>query len=187
MLEKNKHKYFIQQYLFDTPVYNGGVGYSDIEKILKGLGFQEIIFPHHYNFSVPAKISRLWFGIKCLLKLPAGSVIIFQLPVYTKLHRLFISWLYLFRKKVKLVCCVSDIDGLKDGDAVLFRKEMRFLKKMHHLVVHNTQMKNMILQHVPKASVAQIDFFDFLTEPFDFPVHRLMKLYLQETFQKAVF
>lgn len=161
--------FFLQEYLSNKAVFHGGIGCIDIERVLLAQGFRAIIFPHHDGFSIAAKWARFMFLAKCLAGIPPHSVVVFQLPMYVTLHRLLIKWLRYRKNTLTLVCCVTDIDGLKDADPELLKKELSFLRNTTHLIVHNNSMKDWVVQHIPQASVAQLEFFDFLALPQEVP------------------
>jgi hypothetical protein len=157
-------KYFIQQ--FDQQEYmHGGVTCVDAEKVLLALGFKPISFPYHHNFSLKAKIGRLFFLLKMVLSVKRGSTVTFLFPVYARM-----SWLLLLMlrsKGVKLVCIIADIEGMRDADENLLKTEIQQLKKCRYFIVHNDKMKSLISQMVPGSSNYPLFFFDFLTRPVD--------------------
>jgi hypothetical protein len=162
MGDKKTHNYFIREHLFKEKIFHGGIGLRDIETILLKNGYQPVIFPHHYEFSFKAKLRRAFFLVQCLFRLPQKATIIFQAPLYATIHGLLIRLLLRFRKQVTVICFITDINGIKDGDDALLQKEIRFYKKMKFFIVHNTAMKEWLLKHNPQAQAGLIEFFDFL-------------------------
>lgn len=156
-------KYFLQEHLH-RHVVHGGIGNIDAEKILLAKGFQPICFPCLDSFSLPAKWKRLRFLLRTWLALPAGAIVVFQFPVMPRLHQWLIR-LLASRKKITLVCFITDIDGLKDGDEGLLQREMKALRRYVYFIVHNQAMENWLKRIVPESKVAQITFFDFLASP----------------------
>ncbi len=124
MSSKKLNKYFIAEYLFKQKVYHGGIGNIDIEKILLKNGFIPVQFPYQKNFSVKAKVTRLAFLFKTILFLPASVIVVFQMPLFAKASKWLIR-LLAFRKSIKLVCIVTDIDGLKDNDTTVWQEKQR--------------------------------------------------------------
>jgi hypothetical protein len=156
-------KYFIQQYM-QGDYLHGGVGLADAEKILMSLGFQAISFPCHHSFSLRAKLARSLFLFKMLFAIKKDSVVIFLFPVYARMNLLLLKWLG--NKNVKIVCYIGDIDGIKDGDEKLLRKEISFFKRFKYFVVHNKRMKDWLHTNVPgDRHAVMIRFFDFLAKP----------------------
>jgi hypothetical protein len=164
MIKKTiRHKYFIQEHLHKE-VFHGGIGNVDAERILKDNGYKPIQFPHHFNFSIGAKIGRLQYLRKMVFSIPARSTVVFQFPLYARMHKMLLK-LLLLRKNIRVICFVTDINGLKDGDEELLNEEIAELKKYRHFIVHNKAMKNWLEYHVPKNKSATIEFFDFLAQP----------------------
>lgn len=163
MQRSGNHTFFIQEYLHQE-VFHGGIGAVDIERILLTLHYTPVFFPFHYDFSVKAKLGRLLFLVKTVMSIPAGSVVVFQFPLHAGMHELLLRLLR-WRKSIRLICFILDIDGLKDGNATLLQQEISRLKKYHSFIVHNKSMKNWLDQHVPQNRSSMIEFFDFLTTP----------------------
>ena len=155
-------KYFIQEHLQRGQIYHGGIGNKNIEEILLKEGFQPILFPYHFNFSIKAKISRIIFSFKCFWDTPSSSIVFFQWPLYAKAHMLLLRLFLTFRRSVKVVCFITDINGLKDGDKKVLKEEVHLFKKIGHFVVHNSSMEKWLLTFHPTATISAIEFFDFL-------------------------
>ncbi|HEU4471422.1 MAG TPA: hypothetical protein VFR58_10075 [Flavisolibacter sp.] len=158
-------KYFIQEHLHRTGVRHGGVGNIDIEQVLAGEGYQPLFFPHFDSFTPRAKAARVFFLLRCLFSIPPDSVIIFQMPLYARLHLIFIRLCLRLRRSIRLVCILSDINGLKDNDAGKLKKEVKMFAGLKEFVVHNDTMKSWLLGINPGARTGSIDFFDFLVQP----------------------
>jgi hypothetical protein len=160
-------KYFIQQ--FDQQEYmHGGVTCVDAEKVLLKLGFKPISFPHHHNFSLSAKMGRLFFLLKMIVSAKRRSTVAFLFPVYARMNWLLLRILRL--KGVKLVCIIADIEGMRDSDEDLLKTETRQLRQCRYFIVHNDKMKSLISQIVPGSTCQPLFFFDFLTDPL--PIQR---------------
>ena len=155
--------YFIQEHL-ERKVYHGGIGNVDAEKIFLQKGFKAVLFPYHYDFSLKAKLGRLWYLLKMFITLPAGCYVIFQFPLYARMSKLLIAALK-YRRSVRIICLVMDIDGIKDGNDVLLEKEIAELNGYNYFIVHNSAMKQWLLSKTNPVQVSCIDFFDFLTVP----------------------
>lgn len=158
-MEEN-NKYFIQQYS-QQEYQHGGIGYVDAEKILLSMGYKPILFPYQTDFSLKAKIGRFRYLLKTLRNIKEGSIVVFLFPVYAKMNRLLLQ--RLSKKKIKVICFVTDINGLKDGDERLLKQETKFFRRFQYFIVHNEKMKQWLEQQVPGANSVTIDFFDFLT------------------------
>ena len=163
-MKSKAKKYFIQEFLL-TDCHYGGIGCKDIEEILRRNGFQPIQFPFHAAFSLKAKFFRILFFCKCLFQLPSDAIIVFQTPMYAFLNRLLIKTILLFRKSIKLVCIITDIDGLRDNDETLLNREKKFFECFRYFIVHNNQMKDWLLKVKGSAAISTFELFDFLTLP----------------------
>jgi glycosyltransferase involved in cell wall biosynthesis len=162
--QKTHRKYFIQEYLQTAVVYHGGVGNKDIEKVLIKNQFRPVLQPYHFDFSIKAKIFRVVSVIKTIRSLPVNAIVIFQWPLYATLNRVLVRLILKFRKDVKLICILTDIDGLKDGNQETLSSELKFFKKIKFFVAHNDVMKAWLLQFHSTAKISNLYFFDFLVD-----------------------
>ena len=160
-----KKKYFIQQYI-QQEYQHGGIGLVDAEKILLSEGYIPVSFPHQQNLSLQAKISRFFYLVKIVFQIPGGSVVVFLFPIYAKIIQLLVR-LLLLRKNIRLVCFITDIDGIKDGDAQKLKEDISFFRKLKYFIVHNQRMKQWLNDRVEGAQSVQIVFFDFLAKPVE--------------------
>ena len=155
--------YFVEEHS-GRQVYHGGIGNIDAEKIFLQKGFIPLKFPSHYDFSVIAKFRRIFYLIKTAWSLPSHSFVFFQFPLYARMDKWLVRMLG-FRKSVRIVCFLTDIDGIKDGDSKLLCREIKQLRRYPYFVVHNEIMKQWLLSQIAPAAIAVIDFFDFLSTP----------------------
>lgn len=158
----SSNKYFIQQYS-QQEYQHGGIGYVDAETILRDMGHRPILFPHQNGFSLTAKVSRFLFLWRTLIRVKKGSVVVFLFPVYAKMNRLLLR--LLSKKKIKIICFLTDINGLKDGNYDLLKEEIEFFRRFRYFIVHNDKMLDWLKKQVPGAVTFPIEFFDFLTLP----------------------
>jgi len=155
-------KYFIQEHLH-RDVYHGGIFNVDAEKIFLARGYQAIEFPGTFDFTGRSKWKRWRYLIKTFFKLSAHDLVIFQFPLYARIHKLLITLLRL--KGVTIICLILDIDGMRDGNKKLLKKEIKAFRRFRLFIVHNERMQQWLQPIVPKATIAQVQFFDFLTTP----------------------
>lgn len=146
-------------------MFHGGIGNVDIESILIKQGFTPLEFPFTYRLTWKAAPSRILFALKWLFKIPAGSIIVFQFPVYARMQTWLLQMLC-FRKSIRIVCLIADIDGLKDGDEQLLQKEKKALRRFQYFIVHNNAMRRWLDGTVPGNQSSSLEFFDFLATPF---------------------
>lgn len=163
-------KYFIQEHLL-RKVGDGGIGNVDAEKICWRLGYKPIYFPGAYNFSLLSKIKRVVYLLKMLLTLPHDAIILFQFPMYARFNRMLVH-LVNKRKHSHVICFITDIDGLKNNHPDLLEKEIAALCTYQYFIVHNEAMQQWLLNLHPGATVAQIQFFDFLAKPVIKPLKK---------------
>jgi hypothetical protein len=157
--------------MYQGEVFHGGAGCKDIEITLLSNGFKPIVFPYQYDFSLIAKVSRLLIVFKYLIGLPLRSIVFFQTPMYAKAHEFLIKLVRRFRKDVRIVCFITDIEGLRDGNNELLCREKKTFTKLTYFIVHNDAMKRWLLKVHPKAISARITFFDYL-EPAGYDINR---------------
>jgi len=161
----SNNNYFLQQYLL-IDFFHGGISFVDAEKVLLRKNFKPIVFPYNDSFSIGAKISRFFHLLKMVFTTGKGSTVVFLFPVFAKMNKLLL-WLLGFKKDIRVICFVADIDSLRDNDKQLLEKEIKELKRYKYFIVHNDSMRRWLLAHVSASSItSSIEFFDFLTIPF---------------------
>ena len=157
-------KYFIQQYIGQS-YQHGGIGLVDAERILLKEGYIPITFPGQEDFSIAGKVGRFLFLFKTVMQVPAGSVVVFLFPIYARVVRLLVE-LLMKRKRIKLICFITDIDGIKDGDAEKLNRELAFFNKLTYFIVHNAAMRQWLQGRQAGTQIAEIGFFDFPARAF---------------------
>ncbi|THU30441.1 hypothetical protein FAM09_30250 [Niastella caeni] len=156
------NKYFIQEHLH-REVFHGGIGNVDAEKNFIAKGYQPIEFPGTYDFSIGSKWKRLLYLIRLLFRIRSGDLVIFQFPLYAKVHELLLTLLRI--KGVKIACLILDIDGLRNGNDNVLEKEKKAFRRFRLFIVHNERMRQWLQPIVPHATIAELQFFDFLATP----------------------
>ena len=154
--------YFISEHS-EQILFHGGVGLVDIENILVQNNAIPIKFPCHFDFSFKAKMIRLWYLANIFLSIKPGSVIVFQHPVYARMNKLLLKLLRL-RKKISVICLIADIDGLKDGNDKLLKKEIAFFKLYNNFILHNSNMEAWLRSFHPGFASTFLHRFDFLAK-----------------------
>lgn len=139
---------------------HGGIGYVDAEKIIHAEGYEAICFPHQDDFSFRAKMNRLAYLFKIFFAIEKDAEIVFLYPVYARMNRWLLRLLAI--KRVKRICFITDINGIKDGDSKQLKRDIRFFRRYRYFIVHNEKMKQWLDSIVPGNRSAGIDFFDFL-------------------------
>jgi hypothetical protein len=161
-----RKKYFIQEHLH-RETFHGGIGNVDAEKVLGSAGYQAIEFPGSSDFSVKAKWQRLVHLLKIFFTITSRDLVVFQYPLYARIHILIIKLLKI--KGTNIVCFIADIDGLRINDAAMVEKDKHALRRFSLFISHNSRMSQWIKTLVPDATIAEIEFFDFLTTPVNRP------------------
>lgn len=161
-MKKIKPIFYINQYN-EEQYLHGGIGYTDMEVILANEKYTAITIPYRKEFSIKAKIRRVFFLLKCLYEIPNGAVLIFLYPAYAKLTRLLLS--LLSKKGVKVVCVLMDINGLKDADEKQLKRDMCIFNGYQYFIVHNKKMQEWLNLQLQGKQSACLEFFDFLTSP----------------------
>ena len=164
---------------------HGGVTNVDAEKTLFADGFEPVLFPYQQSFSIKAKISRLLFLLKKSIAIKRGSVVVFLSPFYARMDKLFIQLLR--RNNITLVCYIVDIDGIKDGDDYLLKKEISFFRDLKYFIVLNDSMKKWLNEKVPGAVSAPVYFHAFLTRPVFRPRQKSFEVVFAGNLAKSPF
>src|SRR5438034_9863538 len=141
---KHKNRYFVSAFGF-LDVQHGGVGNRDIETILSESGYRKILLPE--SNSIAGIINRLLAFWKWTRKIQPGSEIVFQFPIYARLHQRLLK--DLSRKGVKVIILLTDIDGLKDGNEHLLLKELKLLKYASQFVAQTPNMAQWLHDRFP--------------------------------------
>jgi len=164
-VRKRKHtgKFFVQEHLNKTAVH-GGIGLVDIERILLREQYTPINFPYHHEFTARAKFFRVLYLLQTLFRIPSGSTILFQFPMYAGMNKMLVRLLR-FRYSITIICLVADINGLKDGNERLLQKELVQLRRHRCFVVHNERMERWLSKQVRQSRFSRLVFFDFLAIP----------------------
>src|SRR6185503_11380694 len=109
--------------------------------------------------------SRFFFLLKTLFSLKKGSTVVFLFPVYARMNQALLTRLSK-KKDIHSICFIADINGIKDGDEGVLKKEIEFFRRFRYFIVHNEKMKEWLLKNVsPVAVTVMIGCFDFLTTP----------------------
>lgn len=138
---------------------------KDIEHVLRRNGFIPLSLSAHTDFGLWAKLKRIKSVFSLLFSIPSNSIVFFQSPLHGQLHVLLVKLFCRFRRNVQVICCITDLDGLRDQDAKFLQKELSLFKQIDSFVVHNELMKTWLLNHVPHAKASTLEFFDYLAEP----------------------
>lgn len=155
------NKYFLEAYA-GIQFRHGGVGNTDAENILRQEGFTPLQLPDDTGFFLPV---RRWIAANRLLRsIPADAMVIVHQPVYPRMYRYLVR--HLLKKQVRLVMLVADIDGLKDDNPAVLKKEIKIFRSCRYFIVHNPNMEALIRTYSPDATIVQLGPFDFLAAPF---------------------
>lgn len=161
-------KYFIQQYFYESGNYYGGNAFKDAERTLLENEFTPIVFPNYNNFSFYSRISRLTYLIIQFLSIKKNSVIFFIHPVYGSMQKLLLSLLR-YRKSIKKVCIIGDIDGIRDNDHQLLLEEIKLFKQCNIIIAQNISMKNWLISNagIDESTIQTIGIFDCYVNPLE--------------------
>lgn len=154
--------YFISEHS-NQLFFHGGIGLKDIENILQSNNATAIRFPFQFDFSIKAKIARIGYLVKMFFAIRNDSVVFFQHPLYARMNKLLLKMLR-FKKRVGVICLVADIDGLKDGNEALLKREMHLFRQHKYFIVHNPNMQAWLQSFHPSAICSFLHCFDFLAK-----------------------
>src|SRR5436190_22418522 len=108
------NKFFIKQYS-GGEYFHGGIGYADAETVLQQSNFEPIEFPYYKSFTVKAKCKRVLYLVRVFFKIRKGATVAFIFPAFATMTRLLVR-LIEFKRGIRIICFIADIDGIKDGD-----------------------------------------------------------------------
>ena len=177
--------YFISEHS-NQEIFHGGIGPTDIEKILQRNNAIAIRFPYHFDFSIMAKIARAGYLIKIFFRIKPGSVIVFQHPLYARMNKLLLQLLRL-RRGVEIICLIADIDGLKDENEDLLKREMHLFRQYKYFILHNPNMHAWLQSFHPSANCSFLHCFDFLVKNNDYKRSKTSTLVFAGNLQKSRF
>lgn len=159
-MSKRLHKkFFIQEHLHE-PYQNGGIGYTDAERIMVSENYQPIFLPCHFSFSLMAKLRRGVALLWIFITIPAGSTVVALLPQYATMNK-WLTRILRLRRSLKRVAVLGDINGIKHNDPALLKKELKAFASYDFLIVHNQWMEEWIRQQLPGARCSQLLFLIF--------------------------
>jgi hypothetical protein len=180
----DRKKYFIQEHLH-REVFHGGICNIDAEKIFLKQGYQAIEFPGTFDFSLKAKWQRVIYLIKMLLTVAAGDIVVFQFPLYARIHMLLTKLLRV--KGVHVICFIIDIDGLRIQDNAMLAKEKKALRRFTLFISLNPRLTQWLRSLVPNAIIEEIQFHDYLTTPVSTPRKKTTQIAFAGNLQKSPF
>jgi len=140
---------------------HGGIGNHDIDVILEREGYRPIRFPSGNSSGPLAKLKRLGFLCHLVMTLPSDAVIAFQYPVDAKMAEWALN--VLNNRRRKIICIVTDIDGIKDSDEKKLKQDLKRLKKFRYFIVHNPFMQQWLQQYGVEGTFSRLILFDYLT------------------------
>ena len=179
------NKFFIQQYSF-IDFFHGGIGCVDAERIMMRRNFQPVLFPDFNSFSIGAKFRRFFYLVKMVFAIKKGDHVVFVFPVYARMNNLLL-WLLSFKKNIRIICFVVDIDGIKDGDSELLREEVASFRRYKYFVVPNDGTRDWLQKQVPSAIISTVEFLDFLAIPFEGDRKKTNQIVFAGNLEKSTF
>jgi len=180
-----RKKYFIQEHLHKKNLQHGSIGNVDAEKLLVQKGYEPLVFPCMYDFSIKAKLKRFAYLLKTFLAIPSGAIVVIQFPLDATLHRILVNLLQW--KKVHIICFITDLEGMPQGNAQLLQTELRLLRRYSFFLVHNAAMAEWLQKTVPNCTYAEIEFFDFLATPVSLHQQKNYQVLFAGNLQKSAF
>lgn len=145
----------VSQYI--TTVANAGPKAKiDVEKILKD-NFRADIYTNkllsEQDNGITHKLKKFLFGVKTL---NTKEIVIVQHP-FTKNKKI----LNLCRNKIAFI---HDLDGLRMLDDALLEEEIKVFNLFNCLIVHNTKMKEFLIERKVKVPIYELELFDYIAE-----------------------
>lgn len=159
-MDKNFSYYYVAEKGFDN-LFDAGVIRKHHESIMNLIGFTPLHFTRSRKKNLISFFLRSMQLLRFFIITPRKSFVYFHFPVHAGVYK----WLLVLLKwrNVKTVAIIIDIDGLRDKNDHLLKREINWLKQFTYLVVHNASMSNFLSVHLPGKSMFSINLFDYLT------------------------
>ena len=154
-------QYYVEE-AFNETTYTAGVVRQDNEQILRGEGFSPVSFGFKNSKSVFGKCRRLLQAVRIAVRLQKNDLVVFHFPIQAGIYK-FLQYLLKIRG-IKTIALIIDIDGIRDNNPDLLKKEIALLKRFKYIVAHNEAMKKNLLQLLPGAKIFCIGLFDYPTD-----------------------
>lgn len=165
-MEKQGKFYYLGN-IINNNFHAGNKARKDCEIIFKKLNIEEI----KMNYLA---INKFYDTLiyKCI---DQSAAIISNLKFLFKRNLLFFSqfpvekkWgdFYFYNlKNIKIVSIVHDLDGLREKDENLLRKEIKNLKKSKYIISHNEKMTNFLIEKgIDKNKIKNLEIFDYILD-----------------------
>ena len=178
------HKYYLAEG-YGVELYNAAIVRNDNEKILDKEGFKALKFKHTKEGSAIVKIARLINAFQIASTIKQNSLVLFHFPLLANIYKLllcFLKW-----RGIKTVALIIDIDGIRDRDEMLLKKEMKQLQQFTYLIAHNPAMKKKLLGYLPASKIFSIDLFDYPSTGNTMPRQLSTTICFAGNFAKAKF
>jgi hypothetical protein len=180
----NVDKYFIEEYI-EGPSFTAGVVRKDNEAILVAEGFKPLKFLYHQKGSTIVKLLRLYNAFILAFGCSKNGLVVFQLPLHASIYSLLLSLLKW--RGAATIGLIIDIDGVRDKDENLLKKEMALFEKFDSLIVHNAAMANLISTDIHSVQLIPIEIFDYPFKGAATPKKLSKQICIAANFSKAPF
>ncbi|MFT3679129.1 MAG: hypothetical protein QM791_02580 [Ferruginibacter sp.] len=178
------NKYYVKE-LYEEQQFTAAVLRKDNEALLNNEAYRPLTFRNSKKGSLFIKMTRLLDAFLLSKKCAENSMVLFHFPLLATAY----DWLHIFLKwrNIKTTAVIIDLDGIRDNDDLLLKKEIQQLKRFDYLIAHNNSMKDLILSHLPAAKVFTINIFDYPAK--NTPVERTLSrsVCIAANFEKAPF
>ena len=153
--------YYLAQY-GHLEFMHGGISYVDIETIFRREGWIPITLTGDADKGFFSKLKRIAHFVRWLSAVKRDDTVIFLFPVYARLYRL-LSRALVYRG-ARVVPLIGDLDGVRDGNAVLDKAEAAFLAQFPTMIVQ-TPMLWLLKERLPEVKAIEFPCFDYLAPP----------------------
>ena len=161
---------------YDRKLYTAGIVRFHQEKIMDEQGFSALRFNNKSYKGLLAKCMRIQQCILIALSIPKKSIVYFHFPFQAAIEMLLLR---LFKwRGIKTAALIIDIDGLRDKNGGLLKKEIFQLSKFTYVVVHNEEMKKWCVQQLPLTIIFSIIVFDYAYSADDISNKKIANLKL---------
>lgn len=151
-----RQRYYITEAGFEK-LQNAGILRVHNQEFLRRLGFKEIGL-----YSSGTFINRIksWLAMLAWsFKTKQQDLVLFHFPVLSIKNRMLFK--LMTKRGIPAAVIIVDIDGLRDKDDALLKKELALLNQFSWIIAHNNAMKNLLEEKLPSKNILSIGLFDY--------------------------
>ena len=130
----------------------------------------DLTFIDENNESIFYKVKQWLRTRRIISKLPKGRVLFLTMPTFYAVHR---SFPVIKKRKMRMIGLVHDLHGLRFGDFVELKREIKKISCMDVVISHNSSFTDKLVElGVNRDKIIEIGLFDYLCEKPVVPANR---------------